>query len=115
MADDLKRKRAGGRAGNAIRAGSHAIDQMPWRIPVNHDRPTEPMGEDGDEDADRRVPEEVHRLGDVPGDRLTPERPGELVLEGVRCLLHMLSGDRIEVCEVIQGAHETASDIESDL
>jgi len=47
MADDLKRKRAGGRAGNAQRAGSHAIDQMPWRIPVNHDRPTEPLGPEG--------------------------------------------------------------------
>ena len=47
MAEDLKRKRAGGRAGNAIRAGTHAIDQMSWRIPVNHDRPTEPMDADG--------------------------------------------------------------------
>lgn len=47
MAEDLKRRRAGGRTGNARRAGSHAIDQMPWRIPVNHDRPIEPMGPDG--------------------------------------------------------------------
>jgi trimethylamine---corrinoid protein Co-methyltransferase len=47
MADDLKRRRAGGRAGHAHRAGSHAIDQMPWRIPVNHDRPTEPLGPEG--------------------------------------------------------------------
>ncbi|MCX8508342.1 MAG: trimethylamine methyltransferase family protein [Rhodobacteraceae bacterium] len=47
MADDLKRKRAGGRSGHAERAGGHAIDQMPWRIPQNHDRPTEPMGPEG--------------------------------------------------------------------
>jgi trimethylamine--corrinoid protein Co-methyltransferase len=47
MADDLKRKRAGGRSGHADRAGHRAIDQMPWRIPHNHDRPTEPLGEDG--------------------------------------------------------------------
>ena len=40
MTDDTagrKRTRAGGRAGNKTRAGSAAIDQMPWRIPVNPD------------------------------------------------------------------------------
>ncbi|MCV2863562.1 trimethylamine methyltransferase family protein [Defluviimonas sp. WL0075] len=47
MADELKRKRAGGRTGNARRAGDHAITQMPWRIPVNPDRPIEPMGPEG--------------------------------------------------------------------
>ncbi|MEZ5733836.1 MAG: trimethylamine methyltransferase family protein [Paracoccaceae bacterium] len=47
MADDKKRRRAGGRAGHADRAGSRAIDQMPWRIPVNHDRPIEPLDADG--------------------------------------------------------------------
>ncbi|NKB27464.1 MAG: methyltransferase [Rhodobacteraceae bacterium] len=39
--------RSGGRAGNRARSGSGAIDQMPWRIPVNTDRPTEPLDEDG--------------------------------------------------------------------
>ena len=48
MSDDLnKRRRAGGRAGNKERAGSSVIDQMPWRIPVNPDRPTEPLDEAG--------------------------------------------------------------------
>lgn len=47
VADDTRRKRAGGRAGNAQRAGTSAIDQMPWRIPVNHDRPTEPLNAEG--------------------------------------------------------------------
>ena len=47
MADDLKRKRAGGRSGHADRAGHRAIEQMPWRIPQNHDRPTEPLDEAG--------------------------------------------------------------------
>ena len=42
-----KRRRAGGRAGNKERAGSSVIDQMPWRIPVNPDRPTEPLDADG--------------------------------------------------------------------
>ena len=47
MSEDLKRKRSGGRTGNARRAGAHAITQMPWRIPVNPDRPIEPMGPEG--------------------------------------------------------------------
>ncbi|MFC2968570.1 trimethylamine methyltransferase family protein [Acidimangrovimonas pyrenivorans] len=42
-----RRRRAGGRAGHQTRAGHHAIDQMPWRIPVNPDRPTEPLDADG--------------------------------------------------------------------
>ena len=48
MSDDAtKRKRAGGRAGNKVRAGTSVIDQMPWRIPVNPDRPIEPLDADG--------------------------------------------------------------------
>jgi trimethylamine--corrinoid protein Co-methyltransferase len=30
-----------------VRAGSAVIDQMPWRIPVNPDHPTEPLDADG--------------------------------------------------------------------
>lgn len=41
------RRRGGGRAGNASRRGSDVINQMPWRIPVNTDRPTEPLDPDG--------------------------------------------------------------------
>ncbi len=48
MNEDAGRKRrAGGRAGNKQRAGTAAIDQMPWRIPLNPDRPTEPIDMDG--------------------------------------------------------------------
>jgi trimethylamine--corrinoid protein Co-methyltransferase len=48
MAEEpTRRKRAGGRAGMQVRAGSAVIDQMPWRIPVNPDRPTEPLDADG--------------------------------------------------------------------
>ncbi|MEZ5779275.1 MAG: trimethylamine methyltransferase family protein [Paracoccaceae bacterium] len=47
MGDENRRKRAGGRAGHAVRAGARAIDQMPWRIPVNRDRPTEPLEPEG--------------------------------------------------------------------
>lgn len=48
MADAaVKRQRSGGRAGNATRRGTAVIDQMPWRLPINIDRPTEPLGEEG--------------------------------------------------------------------
>ncbi len=43
----LRRKRGGGRAGNAQRRGSAAIAQMPWTLPVNIDAPTEPLTQDG--------------------------------------------------------------------
>jgi trimethylamine---corrinoid protein Co-methyltransferase len=42
-----RRRRAGGRAGNQARAGTAVIDQMPWKQPVNPDRPTEPLDADG--------------------------------------------------------------------
>jgi trimethylamine--corrinoid protein Co-methyltransferase len=42
-----RRKRSGGRAGHADRRGGAVIDQSPWRIPVNTDRPTEPLTEEG--------------------------------------------------------------------
>ncbi|MEM9010208.1 MAG: trimethylamine methyltransferase family protein [Pseudomonadota bacterium] len=43
---DRQSRRSGGRAGNA-RRGARAIAQMPWRIPSNPDRPTEPLDEEG--------------------------------------------------------------------
>ncbi|MEI4196638.1 trimethylamine methyltransferase family protein [Roseovarius sp. E0-M6] len=42
-----RRKRGGGRAGNAERRGTAAIEQMPWSPPINCDRPVEPLGEEG--------------------------------------------------------------------
>jgi trimethylamine--corrinoid protein Co-methyltransferase len=47
MADAPKRRRSGGRAANAAKRQTAEINQMPWRIPVNTDRPTEPLFEDG--------------------------------------------------------------------
>ena len=46
-AQEPRRRRGGGRAGNAARRGTAAIEQMPWRLPVNHDRPIEPLSEEG--------------------------------------------------------------------
>ncbi|CAA9414901.1 MAG: Trimethylamine methyltransferase family protein [uncultured Rubellimicrobium sp.] len=67
MANDLaeagpRKKRAGGRAGNASRRGTAVMEQMPWRIPVNHDRPIEPLDEAGVEaihDGAMRILEEI--------------------------------------------------------
>jgi trimethylamine--corrinoid protein Co-methyltransferase len=42
-----RRRRAGGRAGNLRGGARGAIEQMPWRIPENTDRPTEPLDEAG--------------------------------------------------------------------
>jgi len=42
-----RRKRGGGRAGNAERRGTLTIEQMPWNPPINTDRPTEPLDEAG--------------------------------------------------------------------
>ncbi len=44
---DTRRKRSGGRAGNASRRGTAVIDQMPWRIPLNTDPPIEPLPPEG--------------------------------------------------------------------
>ena len=43
----LRRKRSGGRAGHATRRGKSVIEQMPWRLPVNLDRPIEPLTAEG--------------------------------------------------------------------
>ncbi|MEM7190548.1 MAG: trimethylamine methyltransferase family protein, partial [Pseudomonadota bacterium] len=56
-----RRKRGGGRAGNARRAGP-VIDQLPWHIPAVSDHPTEPLTEEGVEaihNAAMRILEEI--------------------------------------------------------
>ncbi|MEC3861878.1 trimethylamine methyltransferase family protein [Mesobacterium sp. TK19101] len=47
LSSPQKRKRSGGRAGHAGRRGSALIEQAPWTLPINRDRPTEPMSEEG--------------------------------------------------------------------
>ncbi|WP_102107059.1 trimethylamine methyltransferase family protein [Oceaniglobus roseus] len=57
-----KRRRAGGRAGHSTRRGPAAIEQMPWHLPVNTDRPTEPLTEEGVQaihDGAMRILEEI--------------------------------------------------------
>ncbi len=62
MASDTRRRRAGGRAANFGRRNQDLFKQMPWRVPKNTDRPTEPLDPDGVERihaAAMRVLEEV--------------------------------------------------------
>ena len=64
MSDDTgRKKRAGGRAGNKTRAGTAVIDQMPWRIPVNPDRPTEPLDDEGVEAIHRGAMRILQEIG----------------------------------------------------
>ncbi len=56
------RRRSGGRAGHAERAGPAVIRQSPWAPPLNTDRPTEPLDADGVaavHDAAMRILEEI--------------------------------------------------------
>ncbi|MFV2034881.1 MAG: trimethylamine methyltransferase family protein [Halocynthiibacter sp.] len=62
MAETTRKKRSGGRAGNPRRTSTAAISQMPWRIPVITDAPTEPLNEDGVQaihDGAMRILEEI--------------------------------------------------------
>ncbi len=59
---ERKTRRAGGHARNPAARPSRAIVQTDWRLPVNTDRPTEPLGEQGVEaihDTAMRVLEEI--------------------------------------------------------
>lgn len=47
MTEHPRRRRGGGRAGHAARRGPTVIEQRPWQLTVNRDRPTEPLDEDG--------------------------------------------------------------------
>jgi len=54
-------RRQGGRSGNARRGGA-AIKQIPWQLPINSDKPTEPLSADGVQaihDGAMRVLEEI--------------------------------------------------------
>ncbi|MCV2890216.1 trimethylamine methyltransferase family protein [Ruegeria aquimaris] len=59
---DTRKRRGGGRAGAAARRGKAVIEQMPWRLPINVDRPTEPLDQEGVEaihDGAMRILEEI--------------------------------------------------------
>ncbi len=76
-----RRRRGGGRAGHARRAG--VIEQMPWRIPENPDRPTEPLSPDGVERLHRGC---LRILAEIGIEFLNPEA----------CALFREAGCRVE-------------------
>ena len=43
----VRRRRSGGHSANVTRSSAAAIRQMDWRLPINTDRPTEPLDEEG--------------------------------------------------------------------
>ncbi|MEZ5923155.1 MAG: trimethylamine methyltransferase family protein [Hyphomicrobiaceae bacterium] len=56
------RVRGGRSARRGARAGASAIQQLPWKLPINPDRPTEPISQEGVEmihDSAMRVLEEI--------------------------------------------------------
>ncbi len=78
---ERRRSRGGGHAGHARDSAAHAIAQMPWRIPLNPDRPTEPLPPEGVaaiHDAAMRVLEETGI------DFLNPEARDYLAAAGCR-------------------------------
>jgi len=79
--EQTKRRRSGGRAGYRTRAGSAAIDQMPWRQPINPDRPTEPLGESGVQAIHRTA---MRILSDLGIEFLNPEAVTILKKAGCR-------------------------------
>ncbi len=85
MNEDAGRKRrAGGRAGNKSRAGTAVIDQMPWRIPVNPDRPTEPLDADGVQ----RDPQGGDAHPDGHRDRVPEPRGGGASCKQAGCIVN---------------------------
>ncbi|MEZ5911531.1 MAG: trimethylamine methyltransferase family protein [Paracoccaceae bacterium] len=80
-ADVHRKRRAGGRDGHKARAGVAAIDQMSWRIPLNPDRPTEPLDEDGVEAIHKGA---MRILSDIGIEFLNPEAVEILTKAGCR-------------------------------
>ncbi len=58
-----KRERSGGRAGNARRGSKTIIEQMPFQQPINIDRPTEPLDEEGVQNVHNGVMDILENIG----------------------------------------------------
>ena len=63
MATAERKRRSGGRSGHAQRRGSAAIEQTPWCVPVNIDRPTEPLSPEGVERVHNAAMEILEEIG----------------------------------------------------
>lgn len=95
-----RKARTGGRSGN-MRGRGAAIDQLPWQLPVNIDRPTEPLDEDGVlavHDAAMTILEEIGIV------ILNPEALGVLKKAGARVEGETVRMDRDMVMELVRKA-----------
>ncbi|MDP3261381.1 MAG: trimethylamine methyltransferase family protein [Tabrizicola sp.] len=102
--EPTRKKRAGGRAGMKIRAGTAVIDQMPWRIPVNPDRPIEPLDAEGVQ----RVHKTAMRiLSDIGIEFLNPEALEIMRKAGCRISGTNVRMDEDFVMEMVGHAPET--------
>jgi trimethylamine--corrinoid protein Co-methyltransferase len=99
-----RKRRAGGRAGNKIRAGSAVIDQMPWRIPVNPDRPVEPLDADGVQAIHRGT---MRILKDIGIEFLNPEAVTILKQAGCKVEGTNIRMDEDFVTEMLSHAPES--------
>jgi trimethylamine--corrinoid protein Co-methyltransferase len=99
-----RKRRAGGRAGNKARAGSAVVDQMPWRIPVNPDRPTEPLDADGVEAIHRGT---MRILKDIGIEFLNPDAVSILKKAGCKVTGENIRFDEDFVMEMLGHAPET--------
>lgn len=105
MSDDpTPRRRAGGRAGNKVRAGTAAVDQMPWRIPVNTDRPVEPLDADGVQAIHKGA---MRILREIGLEFLNPEAVAILKQAGCRVEGTNIRMDEDFVMEMLAHAPET--------
>jgi trimethylamine---corrinoid protein Co-methyltransferase len=102
--EPARKRRAGGRAGMKIRAGSAVIDQMPWRIPVNPDRPIEPLDAEGVQ----RIHKGAMRiLSEIGIEFLNPEAVTILQKAGCRVNGTNVRMDEDFVMEMVGHAPET--------
>ncbi|MGB3278875.1 MAG: trimethylamine methyltransferase family protein, partial [Pseudorhodobacter sp.] len=99
-----RRRRAGGRAGNKTRAGSAAVDQMPWRVPVNPDRPVEPLDAEGVQAIHRAA---MRILSEIGIEFLNPDAVAILKKAGCRVTGENVRMDEDFVMEMLGHAPES--------
>jgi trimethylamine---corrinoid protein Co-methyltransferase len=99
-----RRRRAGGRAGNKTRAGTAAVDQMPWRLPVNPDRPVEPLDAEGVQAIHRTA---MRILSDIGIEFLNPDAVAILAKAGCKVQGENVRMDEDFVMEMLGHAPET--------
>jgi len=97
-------RRSGGRAGNQSRAGHAVIDQMPWRVPVNPDRPTEPLDAEGVQALHRGA---MRILSEIGIEFLNPEALAILKQAGCRVEGVTVRMDEDFVMEMLSHAPES--------